>query len=288
MHSSMMARIRLVPVPVGLVAGGLVAAVVLAGCGSSPASSADRSTAQLEAAQIAGATCRSGAARLTVSGSGTASGPPDVLTVVVDVSVTDATAAAALADDNTRSASVISTLTHGGVASRQIQTSNVTLQPQYRLGNPSTIVAYQVTNTITAQLHDFSTAGTLIDDVVAAAGDAVRLDSVTFSLTNPDALEDQARAQAVHEARGHAQSMAQASGERLGPICSISDQSQPVSPPYLTEPAASDAGRAAQGVSLAAGTQQATAQVTMVYSLVPSSRSTHLSGSSLPSSSSHP
>jgi uncharacterized protein YggE len=255
-----------------LVAGGLVGGALLAACSSSAPASTEQS-AQVTAARIAGATCHSGAARLTVNGSGTASGAPDVLTVVLDVSVTGDSAASALDDDNARSAAVISTYTRGGVASRQIQTSNVTIQPQYNFGNPPAIVGYQVTNTITAQLHDFATAGALIDRVVSAAGDAVRLDSLTFSRTNTNALDDQAREQAVAQARSHAEAMARASGERLGPICSLSDQSQAVPAPYFRGAAASTAEGDVAGVALAAGTQQATAQVTMVYSLVPIAKS---------------
>lgn len=253
----------------GAVAAGLAGGAVLTACGSS---SSDP-PAQVTVARIAGATCRSGAARLTVNGSGTATGAPNVLTVMVDVSVTGDSAASALGDDNARSAAVISTYTHGGVASRQIQTSDVTIQPQYDFGNPPRIVAYQVTNTITAQLHDFSTAGVLIDRVVSAAGDAVRLDSLTFSLTNTNGLDDRARAQAVTEARSHAEAMARASGESLGPICSLSDQSEAVPSPYLRGAAASSAQADLPGVALAAGTQQSTAQVTMVYSLVPAAKS---------------
>ncbi len=236
--------------------------VVLAGYGS-PAST---TAAAVLAAQVGAGACRAGVSTLAVTGTGTASAKPDVLTVVVDVSVTGATASGALSDDNAKSASVISTLTRGGVAVRDVQTSNDTLQPRYGEGNPPPVVGYQVTNTITAKLRRFSTAGALVDAVVGAAGDAARLDSLTFSLSDQRQLQDRARGAAVDQARSHAGAMAAAAGEHLGPICSVSDQSQPAFPQPL-QAFASSAATAAPPVALAAGTQQASAQVKMVYSL---------------------
>jgi uncharacterized protein len=235
--------------------------ITLAACGSSDPP---------PATTVSASTCPSGASRLTVDGAGTATGAPNELTAVLDVSVTQPSAAGALGADNATSASVISTLTRGGVPSADIQTTNVSLQPQYG-GVPVTITGYQVTNTITAQLDDFATAGTLVDDVVTAGGDAMRIDSLTFSLTDLRRIEDGARTSAVSQARSHAVAMAAAAGDKLGPICSVSDTTQAPNP-YVSFGDQASAALNGPAVALAAGTQQATAQVTMVYSLVTGTR----------------
>ncbi len=65
--------------------------------------------------------------------------------------------------------------------------------------------------------------------------------------------------------------MAEAAGERLGPVCSLSDQTQTdlYSPQPFNDQTALGAAKATSSVPLEAGSQQETAQVSMVYSLMP-------------------
>ncbi|HXQ59534.1 MAG TPA: SIMPL domain-containing protein [Acidimicrobiales bacterium] len=207
--------------------------------------------------------------KLTVQGTGLATGKPDLLTVSVGIDVTESTAKAALADDNTTANSVIDTLGLSGSAAKDVQTSDVTINPQYDLkGN---ITGYEVTNTLTAKLRNFNTAGSIIDGLAAAAGNSIRLDSLGFSVEDTRPLEDQARTDAVRQAVSHAQSMAQAAGERLGPVCSLTDQSQLENLyPFSNDQAAGiPAASSATHVPLAPGSEQETAQVSMVYALLP-------------------
>jgi uncharacterized protein YggE len=213
-------------------------------------------------------TCGGSSPKLTVQGTGLATGTPDILTVDVGIDVTDPTAQEALADDNTRATAVTAVLTQGGVAAKDIQTTDVSVNPDY--SDKGVITGYEVSNTLTAILRNFATAGSLIDSVAGAGGNATRLDSLNFSVEDTRSLEDEARNDAVHQAVSHAKSMAVSAGERLGPVCSLSDQSQIDN---YEEPFASAAGlpsgdKAAAAVPLDAGSQQETAQVTMVYSLV--------------------
>ena len=121
-----------------------------------------------------------------------------------------------------------------------------------------------MTNTLTAELHDFATAGSVLDALTSAAGNATRIDSVTFSLRDPRKIEDTARTDAVHQAVSHARSMAQAAGERLGPVCSLTDQS---SSDYAPSAFGAERASSAAAVPLQPGTQQESAQITLVYAL---------------------
>ncbi len=210
------------------------------------------------------APCAGSAPKLTVQGTGNASATPDVLTVAVDIDVTDPNAQASLVDDNTKASAVTAVLKQGGVAPKDIQTSNVSIQPHYNLAGA--ITGYEMTNTLTAQLHNFATAGPVLDALTTAAGNSTRIDSVTFSIEDPRKIEDTARTDAVHQAVSHARSMAQAAGERLGPVCSLSDNS---SSNYLPAGYGADkiASSAASAVPLQPGTQQESAQITLVYAL---------------------
>lgn len=212
------------------------------------------------------APCGSSSPKLTVQGTGNASATPNLLTVSLDIDVTDPSAHGALVDDNTKASAVTAVLQHGGVAGKDIQTSNVSIEPRY---NPvGTISGYEMTNTITAKLRNFSTAGSVLDEVTSAAGNAARIDSLTFSIEDPSTIEDTARTEAVHQAVSHARSMAQVAGERLGPVCSLTDQSPDFG---LEVPSAAGAAAAAPSdqslVPLQAGSQEVSAQITLVYAL---------------------
>jgi uncharacterized protein YggE len=79
-------------------------------------------------------------------------------------------------------------------------------------------------------------------------------------------VEDQARSQAVHQAVAHAAAMAAAAGRRLGPVCSLTDNTQP----SLLEPYASNGLPAASdhvAVPVEPGSHTESDQVTMVYAL---------------------
>jgi uncharacterized protein len=243
----------------------LLAGLAAAGCSSAAA----------DPVAAAKPTCGGSSPKLTVQGTGLATGTPNILTVVVGIDVTDPTAQEALADDNTRAAAVTAVLSQGGVAAKDVQTSDVSINPNYNLHG--VITGYGVSNTLTAILRNFATAGTVIDSIAGAGGNATRLDSLNFSVEDTRSLEDQARNDAVHQAVSHAKSMALSAGEKLGPVCSLSDQSQSENYP---EPFNSAAGLPAApdqatALPLEAGSQQETAQVSMVYSLVAPSPVSH-------------
>ncbi|MDA8183623.1 MAG: SIMPL domain-containing protein [Acidimicrobiales bacterium] len=251
--------------PLGAVALGAVALAAgstLAACSSQASAAA------------APPSCSAGSPKLTLQGNGLASAPPNLLTVVVEVDVTKPSASSALADDNAKTAALSAALVHGGVASKDIQTSGLSIQPQYNYPHGvQTLTGYSVSNTVTAKIHDLATAGSVVDSLGAAAGNAVRIDALSFSVQDPRSLQDQARADAVKQAVSHAQAMATAAGERLGPVCSITDDASV--PNVVHAPAYGYNGIAAgslaapsASVPLSPGTEQQSASVTMVYSLV--------------------
>jgi len=212
--------------------------------------------------------CGSGSPRLTVQGTGQAGGTPDLLTAVFTFSATAGSSASALSEDNAKVSQALAALQGNGVAARDVQTTGLTLQPQYAYphGAP-TLTGYQVANTVTATLRHADTAGAAVDAVVAASGDAAQIDSLSFSFANGASVEDAARSDAVHQAKSHAEAMAAAAGRSLGALCSLTDDTQPVAPDggFGSMRTALPAG--ADAVPLQPGTQLETDQVTLVYAV---------------------
>jgi len=236
-----------------------------AGCGSPSAAAAPTSG------------CGTSDPQLTVQGTGVANTTPDLLTVVVGVDVTGSDAQQALAADGARTNAAVAALGGAGVAAKDIQTANLQLQP--RVDSSGQITGYDATNTVVAKVRDLSKAGVVVDAATAAAGGAVRIDSLSFSVDDPRQLEDQARADAVTQAATHAAAMARAAGDRLGRICRLSDSQSPMVP--LAFGPGANAANVAAPTPLEPGTATVSAQVTIVYALdppVPTSSPRHPGG----------
>lgn len=217
--------------------------------------------------------CGGSSPELTVQGTGLSTGTPDQLTLTVDVSVIGATAQAALSEDDTQAAAVVAALTRGGVSTADVQTTGLSVQPDYTTQGGNTVLAgYAVDNSVVATIDDLGTAGSDIDSVADAAGDDVRIDSVSFSLADPRTIEDRARQDAVRQASSHAAAMAAAAGQRLARICSVTDRSSSTTSPLGNPLNQLGAASPAASVPLEAGTQQASAQVSVVYALRPAAR----------------
>ena len=251
-----------------LVLGAAALAVALGEAGgASPASASASASATTASSQG----CGRSTSRITVQGNGQATGTPDVLNAVFGFNTTAGSSTAALSENNAKVAQALAALAAGGVATRDVQTTGLTLSPQYAFphGVP-TLTGYQVTDTVSATLRDVTKAGSAIDAVVGAAGNAAEINGLNFSIADPAKVQDEARAQAVHLAVAHAEAMAAAAGRRLGPVCSLTDNTQtPQRSPFASAGFDQSASAPTSAVPVQPGTQLETDQVTLVYALVP-------------------
>ncbi|WP_232663381.1 SIMPL domain-containing protein [Pseudonocardia sp. TRM90224] len=200
---------------------------------------------------------------INARGVGTAKGAPDIVTVDLGVSTRAPSAQAALGANNERAAALIATLKNSGVAEADIRTSQLSVNPTYADGGR--INGYEVNNSVTATLRDIAAAGRLIDAAGEAAGDAVRVNSLQFSIDDDSALRTQARADAVRQAQAQAKQMAEAAGVRTGVILSINEVVTPTPGPYWEVNAGAADQKAA--VPLQPGTQELTVTVDVVYAI---------------------
>ena len=254
----------------GMVPGALLLGAAVLAASPTTAAAATPTTATATATATAVGSCAASAPHLSVQGGGQASGTPDVLTAVFGFSTTAATSAAALSQNNAKVTLAQQALSADGVAARDTQTTGLNLSAQYSYPHGvATLTGYQATETMTATLRHPSTEGSAIDGVVNASGNAAQIDSLTFSFSDPAAVQDKARTAAVHQAVAHAQAMAAAAGRRLGTVCSLTDDTQPAG--QQSNQGTGNLGlpdAAAAAVPLAPGTQVESDQVTMVYALV--------------------
>jgi hypothetical protein len=170
-------------------------------------------------------------AGINVNGTGRAFGTPDVVFLQLGVDLERASVAEAREAAASAMQAVIDSLRGNGVAERDIQTSQFSVQPQYDfLGRTQTLRAYRVTNVVTAKITQIETAGKVIDDAAAAGGNAVVVQSINFSIDDPTELQEQARADAMAQARQRAEELAGHAGVRLVRPITITEGYQNVIP----------------------------------------------------------
>jgi hypothetical protein len=160
---------------------------------------------------------------LTVTGEGDVKAKPDRATLSAGVLTEAKTAAAALAANNGAMNAVFGALKRLGIPDRSIQTSEISVQPQYPNDSrlPRRITGYQVSNTVTVTVDDLGRLGPVLDALVSSGANS--LGDIAFGLRDPKPLEAQAGAAAVHDAMQKADAMARAAGVNLGPIVSIGE-----------------------------------------------------------------
>ncbi len=224
-------------------------------------------TASGSSAPTAPVTCGAGRPEVRVTGTGTVSVTPNLLVLRLTVHATGHQASAALASDNASTAAVLDALRAGGIAAKDLQTTDFAISPSYA-GTGSTLTGYSVDDTIVARVHAIASAGTLIDAAVQAGGNAVRIDSASFSVTHPLRAQGLARTLAVHQAIAHAKAIAAASGRTLGGICSLRDDTTSTTTPGILPYGAAAATFAPrQPTVLESGSQTVSDNVTIVLAL---------------------
>lgn len=160
---------------------------------------------------------------LSVSADGMSEGRPDMATINLGVTTEAQTAQAALADNARRMQTLIQALRRAGVAERDIQTSNVSVNPQqqYVEGQPPRVTGYQANNSVTAKIRSIDNTGRVIDAAVAAGGN--NINGVSFSYQDPDAQLDAARRDAIREARRRADLYASALNMHVVRVVAVSE-----------------------------------------------------------------
>jgi uncharacterized protein YggE len=173
-----------------------------------------------------------GASGVTVEGTGRAVGTPDVVVLTMGVDVEQPTVEAARDAAARAQDGVLQSLRGNGVAEKDIQTVQFSVQPVYDFvqtgpGQPGrqTIRGYRVTNQVRVEIRQIAQAGKIIDDATRAGGNQVTMRGINFTIADPAELQKAAREEAVRDARERAEELARHSGVSLGELVSIMEVS---------------------------------------------------------------
>lgn len=203
---------------------------------------------------------------LSVSAEGLSESAPDMGTISLGVIAEGATAQAALAANSQRMNALMQALRRAGLADRDIQTSNVSVNPQYTYeeGHAPRLTGYQANNQVSARVRDLANLGRVIDSAVAAGGNTVN--GISFSHQDPDVQLDAARRDAATAARRRADLYAQAFGMRVHRVVAISEGGG-YSPPIPLMLTASRMSEAAPPPPIAPGEIETRVSLNVTYEL---------------------
>ncbi|MGZ8310541.1 MAG: SIMPL domain-containing protein [Allosphingosinicella sp.] len=169
--------------------------------------------------------------RLDVSANGEVTRVPDIARINAGVVTQAPTATEAIRQNAARMQAVRAALRRAGIADRDIQTSSINLQPNYRYAEnqPPQLVGYQASNDVSIKFRDIADTGGILDALVAEG--ANQINGPTLGIDQPETALDEARTRALANARARAELYARALGMRVSRVLAVSETGQVFPPP---------------------------------------------------------
>jgi uncharacterized protein YggE len=205
--------------------------------------------------------------RVDISATGTVSRVPDLAIISAGVVTRSATATGAIADNAARMERVRAALRRAGIEDRDIQTSSINLNPDYRYqeGQPPVLTGYNASNNVSIKFRDIRRSGQILDALVAQGANQINGPSLTID--KPEAAYDEARGKAIAVGRARADLYARNLGMRVVKLLSVSETGGSRLPmPYMRDVAmAAQEGSAKTGID--PGSQDLEVTLTMSFEL---------------------
>ncbi len=202
--------------------------------------------------------------QVTVVGHGEVKVTPDTAIVSIGVETEGKTAKEALNANNTQAADIQKKLTDLKIEAKDIQTSGFNIYPTYNSTNNQQITGYRVNNTVTVKIRDLTKVSGLLDQVVQAGANSIY--GISFTVDNPRTLLDQARTQAMQDAKARADLLAKAGSASVGEVLMITENVGSVPVPVMAM-AREVAADSASNVPVQAGEQTVGIDVQVTYIL---------------------
>jgi uncharacterized protein len=216
------------------------------------------------AAQVAQVQTISGT-RLDVVANGEVTRVPDIVRINAGVVTRAPTATEAIRQNAARMTSVRAALGRAGIAERDIQTSTINLQPEYRYAEnqPPQLVGYQATNEVNVRFRDIANSGRILDALVAEGANTIN--GPMLGIDRPETALDEARTLALTNARARAELYARSLGMRVKRVLSVGEAGgyMPPQPMLMRAEAASNR----DATQIAPGEQTLSVSLTVSFEL---------------------
>ena len=203
-----------------------------------------------------------------MSGEGTVYAAPDVAYLEVGVQTVDADLSKAFAQTGDKITGVLNALKQLGIEDKDIQTSGVNVSPQNQYdnnGNMTGVSSYTVSNSVEVTIRKVDQVEAVLTSTIAAGANSIN--SLSFSIQDTSALEQQARAQAVAQAKDRAQQFASALGVTVGKPITVTEVPQSVPVPIYGRMNVAAAPLASSSQPVSQGQLSVTVDVQITFSI---------------------
>ncbi|MFC1934787.1 SIMPL domain-containing protein [Chloroflexota bacterium] len=203
-----------------------------------------------------------------VTGEGKVTVMSDLAILSLGVEAQATTVAEAQNQTATAMDTVMQQLDSYGIASEDIKTQHFSIYPVRKWmpdEQEEILTGYRVNNMVTAKVRNVEDAGVIIDAVVKAGGDNIRINNINFTVDDPTAYHKEAREKAMADAESKARQLADSSGGKLGDPTYINESSGFITSPRISYQA--EASIPAPTTPINPGETEIQINVQVVYSI---------------------
>ena len=204
-------------------------------------------------------------------GTGEASAVPDQISFTLTASARRLDLDDAMEASSGTMRRVLTELADHGVEKADVQTTGLSMHPEYRYHpyDPPTLVGYRVTQRASVQVDELVQGGPAISAAIEVGGNGVRVSGIRLGIADPDTVQKRARDAAVESATDKAEQYAAATGQSLGHVVSIREltgSAQRYQPQYAYR-GTLDAAEVAKALPIRAGEDDLKVRIQMVWTL---------------------
>lgn len=208
---------------------------------------------------------------ITISGEGEVTATPDIAEVTLGVQTEKRDVAQAQAENTEQMNKIIEGLKGVGIDKDDIKTTNYNIYPNYDYSSESgrRLLGYVVSQNVRVKIRDLEK----ISDVLsfAAESGANNVSGLSFTIDEPEDLRQQAREEALLNAKEKAESLAKIAGVKLGRLVSFHENSYGGDVYYAKSFALDEAvglGGGGAAPSIEPGSQDILVNVTVTYEVL--------------------
>jgi len=203
--------------------------------------------------------------RLDINVTGEVTRVPDVALISAGVVTRATTASAAIQQNASRMDRVLAALKKAGVAEKDVQTSSISLNPEYRYpqNQAPQLTGYTASNQVTVKFRDIAESGRILDALVGEG--ANQINGPNLTVDHPEQALDEARAKAIATGRARANLYARSLGMQVARIVSVSESGGYAVPPPA--PPMMEMRAQAADTKIVPGEQQLQVLLSMVFEL---------------------
>jgi len=222
----------------------------------------------------------------SADGQGQVTAVPDQATIDAGVTQSSQTVAEGQSKVNAQTQKIINAIKALGISEKDIKTTNYSVNPNYGNGNiynsasaatgnimmpilppggNQQIVGYTVTQNLEINVKDLANVNKVIDAATKNGANVVGGTNFTFSDELTKKLENNARVQAVSDAKQKAQSLAQAAGVHLGKVVNVVESGSGFPEPMVMKAAQTGTSDTSAPTNVTPGENSVTINVTIYY-----------------------